>query len=296
MTPTAWKVIALSLAALLLVTVGVLIGTNLGRGGDDSAQPAPATMARPATTATTGTTTSAVTTSSAPTTTSTSEAQRLGNRFAWCVDLQARWDRLDAEIAGMNPEVVLTAVAGEVVRAVEQGEEPTGIAQALLDGSPRQPTKEPAGTAQASVAERAWVAFVDAASPETLAAVDALTSAAKKHDAATADYQAISAAAIEDTEDSLAAYEAALSGALATLEASDKTDIDQDAYNAALDAATAVREASVEAAYAAIDAASLAADTAAEEYMLTTVYTLVAAALDAEGTATYRASFVETCK
>ena len=43
MTPTAWKVIALSLAALLLVTVGVFIGTNLGSGGDDGAQPAPAT-------------------------------------------------------------------------------------------------------------------------------------------------------------------------------------------------------------------------------------------------------------
>ena len=43
MTPTAWKVIALTLAALLLVTVGALIGTNLGSRGGDDAQPAPAT-------------------------------------------------------------------------------------------------------------------------------------------------------------------------------------------------------------------------------------------------------------
>lgn len=46
MTPTAWKVIALSLAALLLVTVGALIGTNLASSGDDSAQMAPATTAQ----------------------------------------------------------------------------------------------------------------------------------------------------------------------------------------------------------------------------------------------------------
>ena len=265
MTPTAWKVIALTLAALLLVTVGVLIGTNLGSGSDDDAQPAPATTVLPATTTTASTTTSASTTAPAPTTTSGSESQRLGNRFGWCVDLQARWDTLDAEIAGMNPEGVLTAVANEVVRAVEQGEEPTGMAQVLLDGSPRQPTEELAGTAQASVIERARMVFLDAASPETLAAVDALASAAEYHDAATADYQAISVAAIEDTEDSLATYEAALARALATFEASDKTDRDHDAHNAALDAATATREASRQAAYAAIDAASLAADTAAAE-------------------------------
>ncbi len=295
MTPTAWKVIALSLAALLLVTVSVLIGTNLGSDDNKGAQLVPVTTARPATTTTASTTTSASTTVPAPTTTSASEAQRLGNRFAWCVDLQARWDKLDAEIAGMNPEVVLTAVADEVMRAVEQGEEPTGIAQVLADGSPRQPTEGLSGTAQASVTERAWVAFVDAASPETLEAVDALASAADEHNAAAADYQSISDAAIEDTEDSLAAYGAALAGALATFEASDKTDRDHDAYNAAVDAATAVREASREAAYAAIDAASLAADTATAEYMLTTVYTLVAAALDSEGTAAYRASFVESC-
>ena len=291
MTPTAWKVIALTLAALLLVTVGLLIGTHLG-GDGDGAQPAPATAARPDTT----TTTSASTTASAPTTTLVSEAQRLGNRFAWCIELQARWDILDAEIVGMNPEAVLTAVADEVMRAVEQGEEPTGIAQVLIDGSPRQPTEELAGTAQAGVTERAWMAFLDAASPETLAAVDALAFAAEYHDTAAADYEAISDAAIQKTEDSLAAYEAALARALATFEASDKTDRDHDAYNAALEAATAAREASREAAYAAIDAASLTADTAAAEYMLTTVYTLVRAALDADGTAAYRASFVESCK
>lgn len=296
MTPTAWKVIALSLAALLLVTVGVLIGTNLGSGGDDAAEPAPATTVRPATTTTASSTTSVSTTALAPTTTSVSEAQRLGNRFVWCIDLQARWDILDAEIAGMNPEMVLTAVADEVKRAVEQGEEPTGIAQVLIDGSPRQPAAELAGTAQASVTERAWTAFLEVASPETLAAVDALASAAEHHDAATADYQTISDAALKDTEDSLAAYEAALARALAAFEASDKTDSDHDAHNAAVDAATASREASREAAYAAIDAASLASDTAAAEYMLTTVYTLVTAALDSEGTAAYRASFVESCE
>lgn len=296
MTPTAWKVIALTLTALLLVTVGVLIGTNLGSGSDDDAQPAPAPTARPATTTTASATTSSSTTAPASTSTSGSEAQRLGNRFAWCVDIQARWDMLDAETAGMNPEGVLTAVADEVVRAVEQGEEPTGIAQVLLDGSPRQPTEELAGTAQAGVTERAWMAFLDAASPETLAAVDALASTAEHHDAAEADYEAISVAAIKDTEDSLAAYEAALARALATFEASDKTDRDRDAYNAALDTAAASREASREVAYAAIDAASLAADAAAAEYMLTTVYTLVTAVHDTEGTAAYRASFVESCR
>ena len=294
MTATAWKVVALALAALLLVTVGVLIGTNLG--SSDDAQPAPATTVIPATITTASTTTSASTTAPAPTTTSVSGSPRLGNRFGWCVDLQARWDTLDTEIAGMNPEGMLTAVADEVVRAVEQGEEPTGIAQVLLDGSPRQPTEELAGTTQADVTERAWMAFLDAASPETLAAVDALASAAAQHDAAEADYQAISAAAIEDTEDSLAAYEAALARALDTLEASDKTDRDHDAYNAALDTAPAAREASREAAYAAIDAASLTAETAAAEYMLTTVYTLVTAVHDTEGTAAYRASFMESCE
>lgn len=285
-----------SLAALLLVTVGVLIGTNLDSSSDDSPQPVTSTTARPATTTTASTTASASTTSPVPTTTSVSEAQRLGNRFQWCADLQTKWDELDAEVAKMTPEAVLTAVTNEIVRAAEQGEAPTGIAQVLVEGTPRQPTEQRAQTTPASVTERAWSAFVDTASSETLAAVDALASAAEHHDAAAANYQAIRDAATADTEDSLAAYETALARALATFEASDRTDRDHAAYNAALDAATAAREASREAAYASIDTASLAADRAATEYMLTTVYTLVAVALDSEGTAAYRASFVEQCK
>ena len=278
--------------APLLIVLGLVWGVlaSCGSAGTETA-------AEPEETTPTASTTPAVsTTAPTPTTSSASEAPRLGNRLMWCIDLQARWDMLDAEIAGMNPDVVLTAVTDEVLRAVEEGKEPTGIAQVLLDGSPRQPTEELAGTAQASVTERAWTAFVDAASPETLAAVDALASAAEYHDAAAAEYQAISTAAIENTEDSLAAYEAALARALATFEASDKTDRDHDTYNAVLDASTAAREASVAVAYADVDAASLAADTAAAEYMLTTVYTLVTAAFDSEGTAAYRASFVELCE
>ena len=213
MTPAAWKVIALSLAALLLLTVGLLIGTNLG-DGDETAQPSAApTVATTATTA--STTTSTSTTTPAPTTTSVPAVQRLGNRFGWCAELQDSWDVLDADIAGKDSAAVAAAAADEVVRAFGEGEEPTGIAQVLLDGSPKQPTKEMAGTVQGSVTERAWMAFLDAASPETLAAVEALASAAEAHAASTADFEAARAAAVSDSEDSLSAYGAATARALA---------------------------------------------------------------------------------
>ena len=77
MTPTAWKVIALTLSALLLVTVGVLIGTNLGDDGRDATQ-SPSTPGAP-------------TDASAPPPT----AVQLGDRFGWCAELQASWDALD---------------------------------------------------------------------------------------------------------------------------------------------------------------------------------------------------------
>lgn len=294
MSPTAWKVTALSLAAVLILIVGLLIGANLGGDSDETTQTTPATTLTPTTTA--STTTSTSTTAPAPTTTAAPEVQRLGNRFPWCADLQHRWDELDTEIAGADADAVAAALGEELSRAREEGEDPTGIAQVLLDGSPRQPTEDMANTGQQIAMEQAWMAFLGAATPETLAAIDALVVAAEAHTAATADYEAISAAAIRDSEDSLAAYEKATERALVTFERFAKTDSDHVALNAALDDATAAREAAREAAYSSIDAANLSAETAAAQYMLTTVYTLISAVFDMEGTAAYRSSLAESCR
>lgn len=296
MTPTAWKVIALTLAALLLVAVGVLIGTNLGDDGRGVTQSPAASNAPP----------------DAPA--SPLEAVRLGDRFDWCEELQASWDTFDnLSIADEQP-----MWAEEVKDYVDNiGTEATGESarmEVFLRGRPDPIAERTADPTKEMAFERAWSAFLAAAAPETLAALDSYKVADEAAgDANTAASEASSTEAAEaeaayqaslDAAD--AVYEAALVEADALLEVAYTGDEFLAANQAYEDARAAHWEAQVaagdayraaiDAAYAPIRPTELAAERASDMLREAAAVALLAAALDSEGTAAYRASFVESCE
>lgn len=295
MTPTAWKVTALTLAALLLVAVGVLIGTNLGDEGRDVIQSPSAPEA--------------------PTDTSASPptAIRLGDRFGWCAELQANWDALDS-LSIADEQGMWAAEVRDYVDDI--GTEASGDSirmEVFLRGRPAPLAEETADTTKEMAFGRAWSAFLGAAAPETLAALDSYKVADEvADDANTAASEASSTEAAEaeaayqaslDAAD--AVYEAAVAEADALLEAAYTGDeflaanqAYEDARNAHWEAQVSAGDsyrAAIDAAYAPTRPTELAADRASDILREAAAIALLAPALDSEGTAAYRASFLESC-